>query len=155
MGNRMRAAGCCAVFGAAILLAPVEGAARSGMRGGGAFHGGARFHATPPLVQRPASFFGARITTHSGYHRGVGVGLGYAGGYSGGWYGTSYSPSNYVMIHDRPLVVNVPAASPPRAAAPAPPPVIQVIKYRPGCASETTTLPGSDGKEQAITIVRC
>ena len=39
-------------------------------------------------------------------------------------------------------------ASPPEP--PAPP-----VFYRPGCAAQTVTAPGADGKDQTITMVRC
>jgi hypothetical protein len=36
------------------------------------------------------------------------------------------------------------------AEPPAPP-----VSYRPGCAAQTVTVPGADGKDQTITMVRC
>jgi hypothetical protein len=152
--------GAACIAAAFVMLTPVETFA--GLKG----YGGRM--AAPPLVSAPAPralglkaatpFRGLPVSVphhrHFGHSRAIGVGWP-LGWYGSGWYGTSYSPSNYVMIHDRPLHVNVtsPAAAP--APAPAPPPVIYVIKYRPGCETETKTVAWSDGKDRAITMVRC
>ena len=39
-------------------------------------------------------------------------------------------------------------AGPPEASAP-------IVNYRPGCATQTVTVPGADGKDQTINMIRC
>ena len=44
---------------------------------------------------------------------------------------------------------------PPSLFATPPEPIPPPVSYRPGCAAQTVTVPGTDGKDQTINMIRC
>jgi hypothetical protein len=77
----------------------------------------------------------------------------------GGWpTGAYYEPSDAVAPYEQ-SAYPYPTGTPPAASYPVIGPiqerVIQVITYRPGCNSQTETVPWRDGSDHAVTIVRC
>ena len=72
-------------------------------------------------------------------------------------YSSFYAPSNYQMLHDLVPEPNQQAGHCAFAAAAGGDParIVPIVIYRPSCGSETQTVPWRDGREHAITIVRC
>ena len=44
---------------------------------------------------------------------------------------------------------------PPNLFATPPEPIPPPVSYRPGCAAQAVTVPGTDGKDQTINMIRC
>jgi hypothetical protein len=85
-------------------------------------------------------------------------------GYWGAWpydygYGDGYTGDNAALGYGEPYA---PAPSPysggpypPATSTPVSKQVIYVVPYRPGCETQTETLPWRNGSEHSIRIVRC
>jgi hypothetical protein len=162
------AAGFVVIFAVGAILAADETIARSG----GGFAGGRP--ATSPAAIHPT---GARPSIHPGgatggraalrshafgrrSFRNRDVGFGWPWWSAGPWYEPYYNPtpslgpSNDLAPYDAP---------PPGPGFPAmgyrtpysAPTSVYVIPYRPGCDSQTQSLPWTGGEERAVTIVRC
>lgn len=154
----MRAGSLVLCFCVSVVLVPGETFGRGGSVGGSGFAGrpaafGSRFH--PPAL-RPQ----ARLQPHQpGFggplrHR-FGYGFLPLTGYGGGFYAPGYAP-DYVEPY-----VEQPAEGEPETtgAIPSPGPVRggfgPVIVYRPGCQTQTVTVPSGEGGDRSINIVRC
>jgi hypothetical protein len=163
MAKRIWAASFIAILGAGSMLASdVAAGGHRAAIGAGALH--APVGKTVARAQTSHAFRGAARL----HHRHSGLPL--TGWWTNGWYGGTY-PSNDAMLHngfasayDRPAFADtVPSYPPvysggPYLASYAAPPArrpLDVIVYRPGCSSETQTVPWSDGKDRTITMVRC
>jgi hypothetical protein len=141
--------GLIAVLGLGLVLAPPPAA-----QGGASHGGGLRAPVGKSAVHaRAAHGFGAR-----GLHR-RDPGVPFAAWWGAPWYGGTYEhdSTGTVVINDRtsysqPFYFGGPY--PPPFAAPEPK-RIDVIVYRPGCRSDSQTVPWPDGKEHTITMVRC
>jgi hypothetical protein len=161
MAKRICGAGFIAILGIGLMVAPAVWAG-SGAFGG--HHGGTPAGLRAPIGKTVAhpravhAFRGAaRLHNHRAGHRRLGL-------WNTGWYGGYYDPANYTMLHDRPAY-SEPAALPYGSiytGGPYPAPIaapvqkpVDVIVYRPGCDSHTQIIPWSDGKDRAITMVRC
>jgi hypothetical protein len=158
------------IFGIGTILVSDKTLARSG---GGFAPGRA---ATSPVAIHPAgppSFIhpgvgalgrGATLRSHAArtrFFRHNGAGF-----FDGAWIWPSYDPYSYgssgsyapSLEPDRVTPYEPPSPSFPAMGYRTPysaPTSVYVIPYRPGCDSQTQTLPGKDGEERAITIVRC
>jgi hypothetical protein len=165
MAKRILAGNFVVILAAGSLIAP-EALARGRGPSGGPM-------TAPHALHAPVG----KTVTHTRAHLGLraarldrrrDLGLPLAGWWGSGWYGGYYDPSNYTMLHDRPALAEpflptaVPSYPPLYSGGPYPAPFaapvqkpVDVIVYRPGCSSETETIPWSDGKERAITMVRC
>jgi hypothetical protein len=160
MAKRIWGAGALAIAGVVCMLAPDVWA-----RGGFGGHRGLAAAGPRPVGK-------TFVHGHAGLRR-AGVlphrfGRPLRGWWSTGWYGGYYDPDNYQLLHDRPgyaepvygaPVVGSPGYGAPGYGGPAyplpAPRIVDVIVYRPGCSSETETVPWRDGKPHTITMVRC
>jgi len=158
MTPRICAAGLAAVVGIVSVFAPVETSARpAGFSGRSAtFHGGHRapFVRPPARAALPTASKGFAASRHGIHHRRP-AGFGVTGWWGG--YGSFYDPSNYVLLHDRPVQSFDPAAGYP-VGEPGPITVRvipAVYEHRMGCQAQTQSVAVRSGGERAITIVRC
>jgi len=163
MAKRIFAASCIAILGTGLMLAPQVWAGGRGPSGGHT-HGSA-----PAALRAPVGKTVAHARAHHAFrdarlhHRRAFTPL-WNGWWNAGCYGGYCDPSTTALPSDR-LLQAEPAPSYPSFytggpyvapyAAPADPKPAHVIVYRPGCSSETQTIPWSDGKDRPITIVRC
>jgi hypothetical protein len=168
------------LVGIAAILVTSEVFARAGggFMGGRAASSPPRAHAhpaTPPVVHPGGALAGGRgVLRAQAFRRNF---LGHRGrfrnrAWSGrpwydGWYGPSdygpydynggyYGATNYVPPYEPPPPAYPGPGYPVGGGAPdTAQKVIYVLPYRPGCDSETQKVPGKDGREHSVTIVRC
>jgi hypothetical protein len=170
MTHRMFAAIAVAVLFVGLLIVPADTSARSGGAVAGRAMSAPRVFQPPvvrPPIQAPAAI-GRPVARNLGqvFPRGVGphhlagnafhrsllrdrtrFGFGYPG-----WYGTYYDPYGYAGPDNRGLYAD-PAAEIGTSSIPAR--VFPAGAYRPGCTTETVTVPAESGGKHAINITRC
>lgn len=115
--------------------------------------------AHPGPMQSPAMMARTRLhpdRTQLVHHRRL---LGFGWPVVGGWPADGYYEPSAAVAPDEQSAYPYSTGSLPAAGYPATGPiqerVIQVITYRPGCNSQTETIPWRDGRDHAVTIVRC
>jgi hypothetical protein len=182
--NSRIAAGFLAIFATGLMVAPVETAARGGgfvggraMPAVGGFRGPivrppiapvrpmvapvvrAPF-ARAPIVRAPFARvpFGRVPFANLRHRRFFSAGLpvsvwGDAPWYSG-YTDPSYYPSYYSAPPD-PAIYSYPATASPAEGVPVRERVIYVMPPRPGCSTQTYTVPSERGGERSINVVRC
>jgi hypothetical protein len=150
---RTIAAGCVAILGVGLVLAPTATSARSGgFAAGGAlsFHGAFRptfvrpAFAPPQAVvgnvaaaRRPA-FFGARLRHRRDFRFPV----------------TVWGDTGYAAGYDQDALT-YPAANDPAADGPPVQGRVVYVPPPPGCRSDSQMVPSETGGQRKITIVRC
>jgi hypothetical protein len=156
MISRMRAGGLVVFFCVSVVLVPGETFGRGGSFGGRGFAGrsvpiGSRFR--PPTLRPQAQLH--RPGFKGPLRHRFGYGFFPLPGFGGGYYGPGYGAPNYVVPYDQPAET-VPEIT---GAIPTPGSVSggfrPVIVYRPGCQTQTVTVPSEDGDDRSINIVRC
>jgi hypothetical protein len=167
MVTRIYTAALIAVFSLGLMLVPNETFGRSGGVSGrlsSGFHPSTRstsgFH---PSTMRAPIHRPSPNASYLQHRRQFGFGfplIGWGGVYSYGTYSepsdaTNENPSVYVDQSNPPSVY-INQYSPPSNAEPTSSISDRyVYVYRPGCTSETVTVPWEEGKEHSINIVRC
>jgi hypothetical protein len=157
MISRVRAGGLVAIFCVGVVLVPGETFGRGGSVGGRSFavrSFGSGFR--PPALRQQAQLH----PHHQGFgpqRRRLGFGFYPFAGYGGGYYDSGYGPFDYVEPSGQPV-----AAEPETTGAIPPPPypypgagLRPLMAYRPGCTTQTVTVPSETGGESSINIVRC
>jgi hypothetical protein len=163
MAKRMWAASFIAILGTGLMLASDVSAGGLGGHRGAPGMGGLRAPVGKTVAHHGrahARFNGASARLH--HHRNFRPPL-------TGWWTTGYggyydSSSSTPTTLDRPIDAEPASSYPPvytggpypaPYAAPSVPKPLDVIVYRPGCRSQSETIPWSDGKDRTIAIVRC
>jgi len=152
MISRTYAAGFVVVLTAGLMLVPNETFGRSGGGGARSFPFASVFrpsplrptvHAArriePNLLRRREDGFGVRPVWMGGF----GVPLAVPGGSF--TYDPDYNPGNVGEPYYRADEPDIVTGSVP----------MRMIPYRPGCRTETVTVPAESGGESSINIVRC
>jgi hypothetical protein len=158
MIGRMGAGGLVVFFCVSVVLAPGETFGRDGGFGGRGFAGrsvpiGSGFR--PPAQQPQAQLhphepgFGGPLRHHFGY------GFFPLTGFGGRHYGLGYGAPDYVKSYDEPAQAEPETTDAIPTPGPAPGDFRPVMVYRPGCQTQTVTVPWEDGDDRSINIVRC
>ena len=153
----MRAGILVVFFCVSVVLVPGETFGRGGGLGGRGFVGrsvsiGSGFH--PPALRSQAQVHLRRPDFSPFRHR-FGYGFFPLTGFGGGYYGPGYGAPDFVEAYDQP------AEAEPETTGAIPIPGLipgglrPVIVYRPGCQTQTVTVPSEDGDDRSINIVRC
>jgi hypothetical protein len=146
MVSRIYAAGFIVILSLGTMLIPSESFGRSGGGGGSSSSG---FHGSTSSGHHQSAVRSSLNRRRAGwnlplYPRGV---------YSPGTYSepsgikndNSSNQNSSVHVHSAPETVTNPI----------PVSVYPIVFYRPGCNSQTVTVPWKDGKEHSVNIVRC
>jgi len=161
MVSRAVVAGVIAACGLALVI-PVETFAKSGGATGrsGSFGGrSAASHSSLPAkslnspssgMQRHAHARSLIHRNHLAHRHNFGRGVAWA---AGGFYSTNPYYVPWDVVHQTPPADAYPSAP---ADITLPPPSPQYVDTAPRrCTTETVSVPGSDGKQQSVNIVRC
>jgi hypothetical protein len=145
MISRTYAAGFVVILGIGSMLAPTETFGRSAGFVGRPFPVASGFR--PAVLRAPAKL--SPQTARSRLHRrqfGFGVPLIVSDDTVS--YGPYYDPSGYVGLYDQPSYADPDLVT--RSIADGP-----LAAHRPGCRSQTVTVPSEGGGERPINVVRC
>ena len=149
----MRAGGLVVFFCVSVVLAPDKTFGRGGGGGGRGFAGrsvpiGSGFH---PPAQRPQLHLHQPGFGGPPRHR-FGYGFVPLTGFGGG---LDYGAPDYVKPYDQPAEAEPETTGAILTPGSAPSGFRPVMVYRPGCQTQTVTVPWEDGDDRSINIVRC
>jgi hypothetical protein len=126
------------------------------------------FRAAVPRATFPRGFGARRDAFRAPFFRHRRLGHGWPGyGSAGGWYDPYYGSGGYNGYtgdngslgygapYDLPAPTYPESSYPTATNTPVAKQVIYVLPYRPGCDTQTETVPGRNGIEHAVRIVRC
>jgi hypothetical protein len=150
MVSRIYAAGFVVIFSLGTMFIPSESFGRSGGSGGrssSGFHGSnsSGFHGSNSSSLRRSAMRSSLNRRRFGW----GLPLYSTGAYSPGTYSEpSETINNNSSNNNSSVHVNAAPETNPVSVYP-------VVFYRPGCNSQTVTVPWKNGKEHSVNIVRC
>jgi hypothetical protein len=157
------AAGFVAILAVGLCLASGEVAARGGFAGGGrpmSFSAPLRAPmARPalapvhPLANGVAPVHPGRVAPFAHLRNRRFLAAGFWGDLP--WYGGYSDPSGYLPAYQQPTYTYPTTTAYPAADAVVRERIIYVMPPRPGCSTQTYNVPGEDGGERSINVVRC
>ena len=146
MVSRIYAAGFIVIFSLGTMLIPSESFGRSGGSGGGSSSG---FHGSSSSGHHKSAVRSSLNRRSAGW----GLPLYSTGVYSPDTYS---EPSRITNDNSANQISSVHVHSAPETVTNSiPVSVYPIVFYRPGCNSQTVTVPWKGGKEHSVNIVRC
>jgi hypothetical protein len=158
MISRMRAGGLVVFFCASMVLVPGETFGRGGGFGARGFAGrsgsiGSGFH--PPALRLQAQLHPRQPGFGGAPRHRFGYGFFPLTGFGGGYYGPGYGAPDFFEPYDQPADAEPEITGAIPTPGPFPGGFGPAIVYRPGCQTQTVTVPTKDGNDRSINIVRC